>query len=295
MNAAEIAHVLGGATRNGRGWVCRCPVHEDRNPSLSLADGENGRLLVTCWAGCPPRDVLAALHGRGLLAGKYNAPDPRPRQARDTKTGKDISTARMEAAMRLWQSSRPVVAGCPVEIYLRWRGIIMPQSPALRYHPALKHPGGGYWPGMVSLVQRGQDGQPIGIHRTFLAKGGKCKAPVKPDKMMLGVCHAGAVRLAEAGGIVMTGEGIETCLAAMQGASLPAWAALSTSGLRMLDLPPAVREVIVLADGDDPGEQAAQAAALRWAREGRKVRIARPPRGFDFNDVLLGRAAGGTA
>jgi hypothetical protein len=53
-----------------------------------------------------------------------------------------------------------------------------------------------------------------------------------------------------------------------------------------LDLPREVRNVIVLADGDDPGEAAAEACAWRWKREGRRVRIARPPRGLDFNDLL---------
>jgi hypothetical protein len=48
--------------------------------------------------------------------------------------------------------------------------------------------------------------------------------------------------------------------------------------------------VIVLADGDDPGEAAAQDCAWRWKREGRRVRIGRPPRGMDFNDLLLRRA-----
>ncbi len=76
----------------------------------------------------------------------------------------------------------------------------------------------------------------------------------------------------------------------MQATGHPALAALSTSGIRALDLPREVREVIVLADGDDPGEAAARDAALRWKREGRSVRIARPPRGADFNDLLLGRA-----
>ena len=85
----------------------------------------------------------------------------------------------------------------------------------------------------------------------------------------------------------MVGEGIETCLAAMQATGRPAWAALSTSGLRALDLPENVIDVVVLADGDDPGEAAAKAAARRLAREGRSVRIARPPKGKDFNDVLL--------
>ena len=107
--------------------------------------------------------------------------------------------------------------------------------------------------------------------------------------MMLGPCRGGAVRLGETGELLMVGEGIETSLAAMQATGNRAWAALSTSGLRALDLPGSVCEVIVLADGDDPGEAAARECAQRWMRQGRRVRIARPPRGMDFNDVLLGR------
>jgi hypothetical protein len=88
---------------------------------------------------------------------------------------------------------------------------------------------------------------------------------------------------------VMVGEGLESCLAAALATGNTAWAALSTSGLRTLDLPRIVREVIVLADGDDPGEAAAQECAWRWKLEGRRVRIARPPQGMDFNDLLVGR------
>jgi hypothetical protein len=143
---------------------------------------------------------------------------------------------------------------------------------------------------MVALVTRGTDGQAVAVHRTFLAPDGSGKAPVDPQKMMLGPCRGGAVRLAPAAEHLLVGEGIETCLAAMQATGLLVWAALSTSGLRTLDLPPEVREVTILADGDDPGEEAARRAALRWKREGRRARIARPPRGLDFNDVLLGRA-----
>ncbi|MBK8008615.1 MAG: toprim domain-containing protein [Rhizobiales bacterium] len=47
------------------------------------------------------------------------------------------------------------------------------------------------------------------------------------------------------------------------------------------------RNVIVLADGDESGEAAAQDCARRWKREGRSARIARPPQGMDFNDLLL--------
>ena len=95
------------------------------------------------------------------------------------------------------------------------------------------------------------------------------------------------MRLGAIGDLLMIGEGIETCLSAMQATGNAAWAALSTSGLRALDLPDTVRDVVVLADGDDPGEAAAREAALRWKRQGRSVRIARPPRELDFNDLLL--------
>jgi hypothetical protein len=132
----------------------------------------------------------------------------------------------------------------------------------------------------------------MAVCRTFLCREAKGKAPVEPQKMMLGPSRGGAVRLGSPGDMLMIGEGIETCLAAMQATGNPTWAALSTSGLRGLDLPDSVRQVIVLADGDGPGETAAHAAALRWRREGRRVRIARPPRGLDFNDMLLGRASG---
>jgi hypothetical protein len=139
---------------------------------------------------------------------------------------------------------------------------------------------------MVALVTRGRDDVPLAIHRTFLSPDGAGKAPIEPARMMLGPCRGGAVRLAAPGNPLLIGEGIETCLAAMQATGHSAWAALSTSGLRALDLPRTVREVIVLADGDDAGEAAADDCARRWTREGRRVRIALPPPGRDFNDLL---------
>ena len=142
---------------------------------------------------------------------------------------------------------------------------------------------------MVALVTNGADGMPVAIHRTYLARDGDGKAPIDPQKMMLGPCRGGAVRLAEPGDVLMIGEGVETCLAAMQASGHPAWAALSTSGLRSLDLPTNVRDVIVLADGDEAGDAAVHDCGSRWKRQGRRVRIARPPQGMDFNDMLLGR------
>jgi len=47
--------------RSGSGWACRCPAHDDRNPSLSIGTGDDGRALVTCHAGCATADVLSAI------------------------------------------------------------------------------------------------------------------------------------------------------------------------------------------------------------------------------------------
>ena len=74
---------------------------------------------------------------------------------------------------------------------------------------------------MVALVTHGATGSPIAIHRTFLARDGGGKAPVDPAKMMLGPCRGGVVRLGEPGDVLMVGEGIETCLAAMQATGQP--------------------------------------------------------------------------
>ena len=68
-----------------------------------------------------------------------------------------------------------------------------------------------------------------------------------------GSVGGGAVRLAPAQETLMVGEGIETCLAAMQATAMPAWAAVSTSGLKALVLPPTVRTIIILVDDDVSG------------------------------------------
>ncbi len=46
---------------NGNRFDCRCPSHEDRNPSLSVAVGADGRVLLRCHAGCSTAQIAAAL------------------------------------------------------------------------------------------------------------------------------------------------------------------------------------------------------------------------------------------
>lgn len=42
-------------------WVCRCPGHEDRDPSLAVKATDDGRILIHCFAGCETLWVLQAV------------------------------------------------------------------------------------------------------------------------------------------------------------------------------------------------------------------------------------------
>jgi hypothetical protein len=65
MTAEAIAQAL-QARRTGPGrWMARCPAHDDRTPSLSIAE-RNGSVLVHCFAGCRQSEVIEALRARGL-------------------------------------------------------------------------------------------------------------------------------------------------------------------------------------------------------------------------------------
>ncbi len=285
QGAGPIVEALQGR-RAGRGWVAKRPAHDDRTPSLSIADAGDGRVLVHCHAGCDQSAVIDALRAWGLWPGE-GAQAVRA-TARPMPKAPPNDADRTRAALELWHSAQ-AAEGTPAARYLKSRGLRLPDGAAQRFAAAMRHPTGTTWPAMVGLVTRA-DGVPTGIHRTFLAADGTGKAPITPAKMMLGPCKGGAVRLAPAGPVLMVGEGIESCLAAMQATGRPSWAALSASGLRAVELPPTVREVIVLADGDQAGADAARECARRMAADGRKARIAWPPAGQDFNDVLLRRA-----
>lgn len=286
----EIVKVLGGY-RAGAGWMARCPAHDDNSPSLAIRLDESGRLLIFCHGGCDQRSVIAGLIVRGLwnVDQQFGSGPVVPGK----RSAKVENRTRTVAALKMWASALPA-RGTLVETYLAARGITVPPPARLKFMSAAKHPSGSRWPCMIALVTLGADDRPVAVHRTFLAADGSGKAPATPDKMMLGPCRGGAIRLASPSKPLMIGEGIETSLAAMQATGYAAWAALSTSGLRTLELPRNVSDVIILADGDAPGEAAATAAASRWAGEGRRVRIARAPDGCDFNDVLQGATAAET-
>jgi len=62
MNASRVLDRLERVRQSGPGrWLARCPAHEDRSPSLSIRELDDGRVLVHCFGGCGTNAVLAAL------------------------------------------------------------------------------------------------------------------------------------------------------------------------------------------------------------------------------------------
>jgi hypothetical protein len=58
---AKVLDKLEGARESNGSWKALCPAHEDREPSLSVTVGDDGRALVKCFAGCDTENIVNKL------------------------------------------------------------------------------------------------------------------------------------------------------------------------------------------------------------------------------------------
>ena len=61
MTLKELLELFPDARQAGEGYSARCPAHEDRQASLSIAQKED-KLLLHCHAGCKKEAICAALN-----------------------------------------------------------------------------------------------------------------------------------------------------------------------------------------------------------------------------------------
>ena len=60
--AATLLSRLNNVRATGRGrWLALCPAHDDRTPSLSVRELDDGRILLHCFGGCAVEDILTAI------------------------------------------------------------------------------------------------------------------------------------------------------------------------------------------------------------------------------------------
>ena len=62
MNPVEkVLDRLESVRQSNGSWKALCPAHDDREPSLSVSEGDDGRALLKCFAGCENADIVAEL------------------------------------------------------------------------------------------------------------------------------------------------------------------------------------------------------------------------------------------
>jgi putative DNA primase/helicase len=150
----------------------------------------------------------------------------------------------------------------------------------------------GRFPALVAAV-RDVDGDLVTAHLTYLKDGKKAPvdAPRKTLTPMTGREGCAARLMPLAGQVLGIAEGIETAIAAsVLHDNVPTWAALNTTLLGKFIPPDEVLRLIVFADRDVPGMEAAW--RLREALSERcAVELRLPPAQFgDWADVLEARA-----
>jgi len=276
-DGAAIARALGGYRYN-RGWMFRCPCHDDQEPSCSIRDFDG---LVTCFARaaqCPRPNVEAALDALGFT-------DDRNRKPATAAEKRAFVEQSISEAQKKWTDIEPawMPANDPsfvrnrksVEYSLRNRGITLPVPPVMRR-----------WSinGFISAVQA-PNLEITAVQTT------DCWFPGS-RKITYGYLGDGAVRLTEPTGEELgLAEGVITALSAMQLFGVPCWATLGSKRLDAVKPPSIINRVHVFADNDENGREGARAAIARYChREFRHVTVHWPDDEYnDWNDVLCGR------
>jgi putative DNA primase/helicase len=285
-----LAHKLKGKPA-GSGFVCSCPLpthgkrRGDKNPSLSIAEGADGSLLLHCKAGCDSRDVFSALRARGLIDERPGRHDQRIKPQRPIAYFPADPVEPNRRAIELWRSSIPGEDSPLLKRYFESRSIRRPIPPTLRFIPEFEYMPRVSFPAMIAAVQAA-DRRIIAVQITFLHPNGARKAHVANPRKTIGAMGAGAIRLGPAGPVVGLAEGTESALSAMELFGIPAWATLGAQRLGSIRLPPEVDKVILYPDRDEAGRGAAQKAAEVY-RLLRFVECKFPVEGCnDFNDEL---------
>jgi putative DNA primase/helicase len=287
----RLANIRGDAPRKNGSCVIALKG-EHAGDWIDFDGGQGGGPLSTLEeaTGLSGRDLFA--HAADVVGWSAGAP-PRQEPVRAPKPDRDPDR---EIAFIL-SHAHPIV-NTPAAAFLAGRGLVVPDTADLKFHPDLTH-----WetktglPALIGVI-RNHVSETVAIHRTYLATNDHdpsnvAKADVSKPRMMLGKVAGGAVRLAEIGsdGVLGICEGIETGLAAMTARpGLAVWATLSATNLEQVHLPSEATRIIILADHDasGAGSRAAETAARRLRSDGRTVTIVMPPQeGEDFNDLLL--------
>jgi len=95
--------------QNGQ-WSARCPAHDDKSPSLSVAEADDGTLLIKCFAGCTFSEIFSSLD---LDPGEAFPSKQKP--VKTPKRSPRLITA--SQALEILDSEANIVAICANNLY----------------------------------------------------------------------------------------------------------------------------------------------------------------------------------
>ncbi len=265
----RLLEKLPDAKRNGKGWSCRCPAHDDRRASLSIGEGDDGRVLVRCHAGCSVDAVCKAV---GLRPADLFLPSTFP-----TPKGEDRRHHIGKPTAKTFATAADAVAELE------------------RQHG----PRSAHW------TYRDASGEPVGvIVRWNLSDGGKDIRPVSRhgDKWIIGGMPEprplyALPDLADAGQVCVT-EGEKAADAARSIGLIGTTSAHGSQSADKTDWTPlAGKRVVILPDNDETGEKYANAviSALAKLTPMPLVKVVNLPGLSEHDDIVEWIEAGGTA
>lgn len=207
-----------------------------------------------------------------------------------------------ERNARLWAECVPLVPGDPVTLYLKRRGMggVWPLPGMLRLHRALPYWQDGEKLGTFSAMVApiiAPDGRMVALHRTYLHRDGRAMLrDGKKVKKLTGTAGplAGAcIPLHKpVNGCIGVAEGIETALAAWCASGVPTVSAYCADLLAKWRWPSGVQRLVIFADADKAGREAADMLLSRAVRAGLQASVMTPTDpGADWCDVWAARGA----
>ncbi|RMH23667.1 MAG: DUF3987 domain-containing protein, partial [Planctomycetota bacterium] len=256
--------------RSGKGWSAQCPAHEDRNPSLSIATGDDGRCLINCHAGCATKAIVEAL---GLEMKDLMPERPKPA----SQAGKKAARQASESVSNDFATAYEAIAALECKLGLcshRWvyaDASGTPVGETIRWDP----PGGRKQVRPISrrgerwVIEAIPEPRPL-LHLPEIAS--------LPDGAWVYVCEGEkSVDAARSIGVVAT-----TSAGGAEAAGKSDWSPMKN------------KVVVILPDNDDAGERyAEEVARLARRAEAEEVRIVRLvdrwpdlPEHCDIADVL---------
>ena len=280
-----------------------CPrCDRARDDAFAVTVEDDGGAVWFChrcgWAGCCEGELAA---WRSDLRSMRDHQRVERAVARLPGTVEQMHPTLSDEGRELWASGNEITCGTAAWRYLCEVRAISPKvvadlEHAIRWLPDHKHPCGWSSPALIALVTDFETNEQISLHRTWLARDGSGKAPIRAPRMLLKGHRKlnGVVRLTADGEVAATlavAEGIETGLSGCS-LGMPTWAALDAGNLAKLPVLDGIEGLTIIADHDAAGLAAATALAERWTAAGIPPCIYVPAiPGDDLNDELRAQEA----